>query len=194
PGPGRARTSGSRRSGSPSAVPSSAGAGTATRTPGSAPRPPATPSPDAAAAPLLRGRAAAQRLRPAAAHLRLGGPTTGPPGRCRRPARGRRWGERRPEELGEPRGGRLPVAQLGAVLARRDGEPAVDDPARERREDALTLTVVERGCRAEVHGELDTGVGGVHPLAARAGGAGEAPLQLVLADDDAARHVEVCGH
>src|SRR5690606_8553687 len=68
------------------------------------------------------------------------------------------------------------------------------EPARERREDALTLTVVERGCRAEVHGELDAGVGGVHPLAARAGGAGEAPLQLVLADDDAARHVEVCGH
>ena len=94
----------------------------------------------------------------------------------RRRVRRHRGGQERDETL--PSG--VPVAQLAAVLARDDGQHAVDEPGPQPGQRALAQ--VRRQCRRvrDVKGELDPRVGRVDALPTRTGRPGEPPRQLVL--------------
>lgn len=85
---------------------------------------------------------------------------------------------------GAPRG--LPVTQLAALPGRRDGDQAGGETRCQLGQRAL-LQGWGQACGAgQVEAELNPGVGGVHRLAPRAGGAAEPPGQLVLSNHGAA--------
>src|SRR6185312_1495866 len=108
------------------------------------------------------------------------------------PGRGR--GEGFGELGGQPVAGGPAVAQLGTELGGRDGEHAVDQARAEAVEDAGALLLGEPLAGGQVDRELDPAVGGVHALAAGAGGAGEAPGQVPGRDRHAAADGEGPGH
>ena len=91
----------------------------------------------------------------------------------------------------QPLAGRLAVGELGAVLARRDGEYAVDQPRRQpveqpgpdRRADPARVRHVVR--------ELDPAVRGVHALPSRPTRPREPLLQLAVLDGQRARDDQV---
>ena len=94
-----------------------------------------------------------------------------------------RW---RSDRLGEDRGesfeGDLTIAELRTFLLRRDGEHAVDESIGEALEGSRSLRRAEGGRRREVEAELHPRVRGVDRLTAGAGGATEAPAELLLGD------------
>ena len=70
------------------------------------------------------------------------------------------------------------VGELGAVLAGRDGQHAVDQPRPEPRQHPLLEVRRHRGRRGQVEGQLDPAVGGVDALPAGPRRAREAFAQL----------------
>src|SRR5829696_2054832 len=125
--------------------------------------------------------------------LRVQPPLGRAAGRPGCPARRRGWLQRLPDQLGQPRPGRFPVAQLGPPLAGHHGQLVAGQPVAEPA--AQPGQQVGRQRRtAEVPDQLDPRVGGVDALPARAGGPGEALGQLVARDQHPGRHRQVGGH
>ena len=116
-----------------------------------------------------------------------------PAGPRRASGRGRRRG-RVPEDSRHPLARGPAVGELGAVLARGDGQHAVDEPGGEALEHALLQVRRHRPGGREVEGQLDPGVRGVDALTAGARRPREAFGQLGVRDGPGPRDDQVLRH
>lgn len=127
-------------------------------------------------------RGPAQPLDVGAPLLRLDAPLHGT---ATRPGRSSRR-SRRPEGVGhdldQPGARSFPVAQLSAVLGRRDRQRSVDDTTAQTFEDSFSLDRRQNRGACDIPDELRARVGGVHALSPGTGRSREPPRQLRLRD------------